>query len=315
VGQELDVDVRRTLAALRFTHNVILSGPPGTGKTLAAQQAARWWVESAGGSAEECVWWVALHASFAYEDFVEGIRPSVIQPGAGEVISTEKALPYAVRAGVFREICARAEQDRLHRYVLVLDEINRGSLTKILGELIPLIEDDKRGKLALRLPYSGERFSVPPNLYLLGTMNTADRSIALIDSALRRRFAFVPFAPRPGLLEGATVETDEALLSLDLLLERLNAALTGALDSDHQIGHSYFLRVAAAPEEERLSTLEMVWNHQVLPLLEEYFFNRRQRLADILTPFVEDNSDLNARPQFMLLYGEDLVVALSRLCE
>ena len=223
-----DPDLRRVLEALRLTRNVILTGPPGTGKTYIAQKTAGGWSRRAAAlarwhSPEHYTWWITLHPSYSYEDFVEGLRP--VLAGKAE---TSNGLAYEIRPGVFREVCEQAAHDPQHTYVLVIDEINRANLAKILGELVTLIEDDKRGVLSARLPYSGTRLSVPPNLVLLGTMNTADRSIALLDAALRRRFAFVEIVPRPDLLEGALVETDEAALRLDDLLRGLNAALGSA---------------------------------------------------------------------------------------
>jgi 5-methylcytosine-specific restriction protein B len=145
-------------------------------------------------------------------------------------------------------------------------------------------------------------------------MNTADRSIALLDAALRRRFAFIEMLPRPELLAGGVVETDEAILHLNDLLRCLNAGISEQLDASHQIGHSYFLRVARALPEERLAVLDLVWNTQVLPLLEEYFYSRKERLVEILAPFIEEGGDALAPREIARLHGEDLVVSLSRIC-
>jgi 5-methylcytosine-specific restriction protein B len=321
---------------------VILSGPPGTGKTYLAQKVAR---QVAGAPAEPgshgvaeqppeyYIWWITLHPSYSYEDFVEGLRPRLRSgsrqrshsapppepPAAlGGVSSSPVTGPdiYEVRPGIFREVCERAFQDPQHTYVLVIDEINRANLAKILGELVTLIEDDKRGVLSARLPYSGIHFTVPPNLVLLGTMNTADRSIALLDAALRRRFAFVEILPRPELLSGAPVETDEATLHLDDLLRCLNSAISEQLGPAYQVGHSYFLKAArAAQPGERLDLLDLVWNTQVLPLLEEVFYSRKERLTEILAPFIEESGDSLAPRDLARLHGEDLVVALSRMCD
>jgi MoxR-like ATPase len=329
-----DPDVRKVLAALRLSKNVILYGPPGTGKTYIAHKVARSLVQPDAQPLENYAWWVTLHASYSYEDFVEGLRPVVSgrrrreESGPGDGVSAESregspatagagAVAYEVRPGVFREVCEKARRDPSHTYVLIIDEINRANLARILGELITLIEDDKRGILSARLPYSGIHLTVPSNLLLLGTMNTADRSIALLDAALRRRFAFVEIGPRPDLLEGAMVETEEAVLHLDKLLRALNDAIRRTLGVDHQIGHSYFLKVARAAPEDRLAVLELVWNNQVLPLLTEYFYTRRDLLAEILAPFADESQgDSFEAPDVATsarLSGEDLVVALSRI--
>ncbi len=264
------------------------------------------------------VMWATFHQSYAYEDFVEGLRPIPSEESPGDV-------SYAVVPGIFRRICARAAADPDNKYVLVIDEINRGNIAKILGELITLLEDDKRAgasnPLSLVLPYSGETFSVPGNLYLIGTMNTADRSIALLDVALRRRFAFVELMPQPELLDGSIVESQEAAVDLGSLLRSLNQGIRRHLDRDHQIGHSYFLQVAQADEGKRVDVLEFVWNHQVVPLLEEYFYSQRDRLAELLAPFQTDvepgvetpqgEIDFEPRPPTV----DDLIAALAKLAE
>ena len=227
---------------------------------------------------------VTFHQSFAYEEFVEGLKPVAAEEAEGEEASGAAGeIKYRVEPGVFRRVCARAEAAwRAHggaapRYLLVIDEINRANIAKVLGELITLVEDDKRlgeaNEVLARLPYSGERFGVPPNLYILGTMNTADRSIALLDLALRRRFAFVEMMPDASLLEAAS-----AAVGVDLraLLERLNERVAALLDPDHQIGHSYFLHVRDADD------LAFAWYARILPLLQEYFYNDTERLRAVV---------------------------------
>ncbi|HEX6186331.1 MAG TPA: AAA family ATPase [Pyrinomonadaceae bacterium] len=217
---------------------------------------------------------VTFHQSFAYEEFVEGLKP-VPDEETGEV-------RYEVVPGVFRRICERAraawESNRNDppKYLLVIDEINRANIAKVLGELITLIEDDKRlgeaNEVTLTLPYSGDRFGVPPNLYILGTMNTADRSIALLDLALRRRFTFVEMEPDPSAIKPGEV----AGVNLPALLARLNERVAALLDRDHRIGHSYLMGARDAGD------LRFAWYARVVPLLQEYFYNDGERLRAVL---------------------------------
>ena len=259
---------------------------------------------------EDFVEWVTFHQSFAYEDFVEGLRP-VTSEEDPSVVS------YEIVPGAFRRICTRAANDNKNLYFLVIDEINRGNIAKILGELITLLEDDKRAMLKVRLPYSGDLLTVPSNLYIIGTMNTADRSIALLDVALRRRFAFAEIMPRPDLLAGVHVEAEGASVELDAVLRKLNAEIAHHIDRDHQIGHSYFLQIASLDPKNRLERLDFAWNYQILPLLEEYFYGQRDQLADVLANFttpIEIETEGQDVQNLALgsVFGDDLVYALSK---
>jgi len=257
--------------------------------------------------------WVTFHQSYAYEDFIEGWRP---------LLSTEDEDHgnFEIRRGIFKAICDKATNDPQNNYVLVIDEINRGNIAKIMGELITLIEDDKRG-FSVDLPYSGDSFCVPSNLFLIGTMNTADRSIALLDVALRRRFAFVEIMPRPDLVGGVQVAVDQDVVDLGMLLESLNNGISRLISRDLQIGHSYFLKVKNLPtSEEKLAKLEFIWNSQILPLLNEYFYNRPDQLTELLQSFVTNEENEQDVTQgvvgnFGKALGEDLLAGLIGIIE
>ncbi|PZU93780.1 MAG: hypothetical protein DCE90_15785 [Pseudanabaena sp.] len=206
---------------------------------------------------------VTFHQSFSYEDFIEGIKPET---------NDSLTVTYPVVDGVFKKICEKAKGDRSHKYLLVIDEINRANISKVFGELITLIEDDKRigarNELKATLPYSQEEFGVPKNLYILGTMNTSDRSIALLDIALRRRFTFIELKPDPELLKEKIIDG----IKLDQLLIQLNKRITLLIGRDYQIGHSYFMNI------DNIETLRFTWYHRIVPLLQEYFYHNSEML-------------------------------------
>lgn len=233
---------------------------------------------------------VTFHQSYGYEEFVEGLRPVLGEAGAegGEV-------QYEIRAGVFKVLCEKAREAQkeakekgkdIPRYAMVIDEINRGNISKIFGELITLIEDDKRegekNAIAITLPYSGESFSVPANVDIIGTMNTADRSLALLDTALRRRFEFVPMLPDTRDEEGAPLHKLEVEgIDIRLMLETMNKRIEVLYDRDHCIGHAYFTKLKG----EGMATLDelgKIFKNKIIPLLEEYFFEDWNKIRLVL---------------------------------
>jgi hypothetical protein len=253
-------------ALLEDKKQIIFYGPPGTGKTWLARQFARYWVESAGDPAGQ-VAVVQFHPSYAYEEFVEGIRPR------SEEVNGVQQVVYPVRKGVFYRFCEKARGRPDQRHVLILDEINRGDIPRILGELLYLLE--YRGE-SVTLPYSGEFFAIPESVYIIGTMNTADRSIALVDHALRRRFHFVPLHPNPDVLRAFLKQHVPQMAWVADLLERLNQRLEAqGIEWHLHIGHSHFMRKDLDEEKLRL-----IWEHSVLPTLEEYFFQRLEKLEE-----------------------------------
>lgn len=225
---------------------------------------------------------VTFHQSYSYEDFVEGIRPQTTEEGG---------ISYEVRDGLFKAFCQRASQDPHQRYALFIDEINRGNISRIFGELITLIETDKRawwdedGQLVegieLVLPYSGERFGVPKNLDIYATMNTADRSIALMDAALRRRFHFQELMPEPKRIPGSQgdgyiPDGEGGLLNLRALLEAINLRLRYLLHRDQTFGHAYFTEV------KDLEALRRVMVYDIIPMLAEYFYDDWRQIRRVL---------------------------------
>jgi 5-methylcytosine-specific restriction enzyme B len=229
---------------------------------------------------------VTFHQSYGYEEFVEGLRP--VLDGDAEV----DEIRYEIRSGVFKDLCRRARSAPDQRFAMVIDEINRGNISKIFGELITLIEPDKRegaeNAVSVTLPYSGDSFSVPANVDIIGTMNTADRSLALLDTALRRRFEFVPVLPdardEPGApLAGLRVTFGEQVANVPRMLHAINQRIEALYDRDHCIGHAYFTPLAKVPDgDERLGALQQVFSTRILPLLEEYFFEDWQKIRLVL---------------------------------
>ena len=218
---------------------------------------------------------VTFHQSYTYEDFIEGIKPVMNEDFEGE-------LKYEIQDGIFKKMCQKASGDPENRYALFIDEINRGNVSAIFGELITLIEQDKRkgesNELSTTLPYSRKSFSVPSNLDIYGTMNTADRSVEALDTALRRRFSFKEVGPDAGLIEkvGKADKGEVDGIELVPLLETINKRIEVLLDKDHCIGHSYFLKV------KTLEDLKQAFVNKIIPLLQEYFFGDYGKIGLVL---------------------------------
>jgi 5-methylcytosine-specific restriction protein B len=306
-ADELAEDAQPTSPAVprpSAARNIILYGPPGTGKTHRLQSVFMPGYEgrTAAGVVVRRFEFITFHQNYSYEDFVEGIRP---------VVRPDGSVAYEVRPGVFRRVCERAKADPGRRYAMFIDEVNRGNIAKIFGELITLLEPDKRalydasGRLVsgleATLPYSGEAFGVPANLDVVGTMNTADRSIALLDAALRRRFEFEELVPVPNALTGADGkggipdgEGDE--IDLRCLLETINRRITHLAHRDQTIGHASLVRVRDFPALRRVLTREIV------PFLQELFYDDWRRIRLVL-------ADHAAPPEHQLVRAETVAAA------
>lgn len=315
----------------KLTKNLILYGPPGTGKTFdTVTYAVAICMRKTKEELEELnefkdtsgkvdhakifdkyeelrkkgrIKFITFHQSYGYEEFIEGIKPKL-------EIDNKTELQYEIKDGSFKAFCKKANpscicknstdsvntdrQSELEPYVFIIDEINRGNISKIFGELITLIEPNKRlGAKETRwatLPYSGDDFSVPNNVYILGTMNTADRSLALMDTALRRRFNFIEMIPDYKVLnENITIDGQD--LKLQLMLQTINNRIECLYDKEHTIGHGYFIKLNKQ-ENQTKDILKEIFKEKVIPLLQEYFYDDYSKIQLVLG---DNQKDINNR--------------------
>lgn len=253
------------LMILKEKKQLIIQGAPGTGKTYIAEIIAKYLAQD-----DDKIEIIQFHPSYSYEDFVEGYRPS----DTGGL---------SLKGGIFKEICHKATINPKDEYVLIIDEINRGDISKIFGELLYLLEyrDHK-----IKLTYTPEiDFEIPENLYLIGTMNLADRSLAMIDYALRRRFSFITLFPEYKLIKkhnkGSSLDIDTVIENIKAINQKI--ASNPSLGKDFEIGHSYFLN-----KMKDLTSMKFVWRYEIEPLLSEYFFDNKEEVNNLKISFFKN---------------------------
>jgi len=286
----------------KIPKNIILHGPVGTGKTFISDIIAQRIIENSipdirgieniinsnqdkiTDKYPDKIRKVTFHKSYSYEDFIAGIK----------AISENGNISYQVEDGIFKEFCDKAAKDSKQNYVFIIDEINRGDISRIFGELITLIEEDKRGK-KIKLPLKKDKqtldFSVPDNLYIIGTMNDSDRNIALIDVALRRRFTFFRIGFNEYLLsQWLNGLGDESKNKIMKFVKYLNHEIKTRMGEDYEIGHAFFAPLDGISGDDAKNEVYTIFKYRIFPLLEEYFHSDREILTEFLKEFYESDS-------------------------
>lgn len=280
---ERDV-LERILDRFRDKQNLILQGPPGVGKTFVSRRFA---YALMGERADDRVVNVQFHQSYSYEEFVRGYRPDT---------NEDRQLIFESKDGAFLKLCERAREDKGKKYVMIIDEINRGNLSRVFGELLSLVENDKRGDEFKVTLAGGEEFSVPENVYILGTMNLADRSLAGMDYAMRRRFAFVTLEPQFGEKGDEFKkwlrrrEVPEGMITrIDDRMSALNEVIAGdaSLGRNFAVGHSYFCDIADGDEGDWEGWYREIVETEIRPLLEEYWFDDLKKADEEVEPLLD----------------------------
>ncbi|CAM3303112.1 AAA family ATPase [Nosocomiicoccus ampullae] len=261
-------EINQILRLLQRKKSIIFTGPPGVGKTFIAKNLINKYFSDV---AESSIEMVQFHQSYSYEEFIEGLKPQM--DGS---FSTEK--------GIFYNICKRAENDPEKDYFLIIDEINRGNTSNIFGELLLLLDSDKRSNYEIRLTYSKETFSIPENLYIIGTMNMADRSLSIIDYALRRRFAFFNIEPAFDKkkfemhLCNVMNLTQKDINNIVSTMSNINSKIEKTIGIDFVIGHSYFIENDDIDDVKQW--LEDIFEFEVMPLLREYYYDNNEKIKE-----------------------------------